>query len=143
VRQSEDRLVGLRRAVAAGSTAATVDVVRIEKLDGRHAYAVVDDVLALSPDAVFCANDLTALGVLRGLFERERSVPGDIALVGFDDIDFAQLAAVPLTTVRQPAARMGQTAALLLLDELRNADHAHERVNFTPELVIRRSTSGV
>jgi LacI family transcriptional regulator len=143
VRQSEDRLVGLRRAVAAGSTAATVDVVRIEKLDGRDAYAVVDDVLALSPDAVFCANDLTALGVLRGLFERERSVPGDIALVGFDDIDFAQLAAVPLTTVRQPAARMGQTAALLLLDELRNADHAHERVNFTPELVIRRSTSGV
>jgi LacI family transcriptional regulator len=55
------------------------------------------------PDAVFCANDMMALGVLRGLFERGRSVPDDIALIGFDDIEFARLAAVPLTSVRQPA----------------------------------------
>ena len=141
VRQSEDRYVGLHRAT--NSVAGLdVDIVRIDQLDGRGAYAVVDDVLAHSPDAVFCANDVMALGILRGLFERGRSIPEDVALVGFDDIEFAQLAAVPLTTVRQPAAHMGQTAASLLLDEFRNSDHSHQRVQFTPELVVRESTSG-
>jgi LacI family transcriptional regulator len=142
VRQSEDRLLGLRRATETIS-GTDVDVVRIDKLDGRSAYAVVDEVLIHSPDAVFCANDIAALGILRGLFERGRSVPDDVALVGFDDIEFADLAAVPLTTVRQPAAQMGQTAATLLLDELRNDEHVHQRVNFSPELVVRRSTSRI
>jgi LacI family transcriptional regulator len=142
VRQSEDRLSGLR-GVAARHADAAVEVVRVATLNGRTAYGVVDDILALGPDAVFCANDMMALGVLRGLFERGHSVPDDIALVGFDDIEFAQLAAVPLTSVRQPAAQIGQTAAGLLLDECRNRDgHTHQRVSFTPELIVRRSTVG-
>lgn len=142
VRQSEDRLAGLRRAVDT-SGEATVEVVRVDALNGRSAHAVTDIVLGHDPDAVFCANDTMALGVLRGLFERGRSVPDDVALIGFDDIEFAQLAAVPLTSVRQPAAQIGQTAAALLLEECRHPDeHAHQRINFTPELVIRRSTAG-
>jgi LacI family transcriptional regulator len=65
VRQSEDRLLGLRRATETIS-GTTVDVVRIDKLDGRSAYAVVDEVLIHSPDAVFCANEVAALGILPG-----------------------------------------------------------------------------
>ena len=60
---------------------------------------------------MFCANDTMALGVLAGLFERGLAVPDDMALVGFDDIEFARLAAVPLTSVRQPAAQIGESAA--------------------------------
>jgi LacI family transcriptional regulator len=111
-------------------------------LNGGSGHAAVDEILALRPDAIFCANDLVALGVLRGLFERGVSIPDDVALVGFDDIDFAGMAVVPLTSVRQPAAEMGQAAAALLAEECGfGEDHAHQRVLFSPELIVRRSST--
>lgn len=73
-------------------------------------------------------------------------MPDDIALVGHDDIEFAAAAAVPLTSVRQPAAHMGRTAAELLLAETGDDSHGmhrHERTLLQPELVIRRSTRPV
>lgn len=94
------------------------------------------------PTAAFCANDLLALGLLQHAVTTGRSVPGDLAIVGYDDIDFAAAAAVPLTSVRQPRHALGETAARLLLDETANPDHDHESVVFTPELVARRSTLG-
>ncbi|MEN3609711.1 LacI family DNA-binding transcriptional regulator [Plantactinospora sp. ZYX-F-223] len=91
--------------------------------------------------AVFCANDLLALGVLQGLTQQRVRVPEDIALVGYDDIDFAAAAAVPLTSVRQPRQRLGQTAAALLLGEVNEpAEHRHRQVVFEPELVVRESS---
>ena len=62
--------------------------------------------------------------------------------MGYDDIDFAAAAAVPLTSVRQPRQLLGERAAELLLDEADNPDHVHEQVVFTPELVARASTLG-
>jgi LacI family transcriptional regulator len=91
--------------------------------------------------AVFCANDLLALGVLQGLTRQQVRVPDDIALVGYDDIDFAAAAAVPLSSVRQPRQRLGQTAASLLLDEANEPEtHRHQQVIFEPELVVRESS---
>ncbi|MFC6015625.1 LacI family DNA-binding transcriptional regulator [Plantactinospora solaniradicis] len=91
--------------------------------------------------AVFCANDLLALGVLQELTRQQVRVPEDIALVGYDDIDFAAAAAVPLSSVRQPRQRLGQTAARLMLDESNNPDgHQHQQVIFEPELVVRESS---
>ncbi|MCW6003645.1 substrate-binding domain-containing protein [Micromonospora sp. CPCC 205371] len=91
--------------------------------------------------AVFCANDLLALGVLQGLTRQRVRVPDDIALVGYDDIDFAAAAAVPLTSVRQPRQRLGQTAATLLLEEAdKPEEHQHQQVVFDPELVVRESS---
>ncbi|WP_326554538.1 LacI family DNA-binding transcriptional regulator [Micromonospora sp. NBC_01813] len=91
--------------------------------------------------AVFCANDLLALGVLQGLTRQQVRVPDDIALVGYDDIEFAAAAAVPLSSVRQPRQRLGHTAATLLLDEAANPDtHRHRQVVFDPELVVRESS---
>lgn len=91
--------------------------------------------------AVFCANDLLALGVLQELTRQQVRVPEDIALVGYDDIDFAAAAAVPLSSVRQPRQRLGRTAAQLLLEEANEPErHRHQQVVFEPELVVRESS---
>jgi LacI family transcriptional regulator len=68
-------------------------------------------------------------------------VPDDLAIVGYDDIDFAEAAAVPLTSVSQPRHLLGRTAAELVLSEARGRGrHEHEHVVFAPELVVRAST---
>ncbi|WP_435742362.1 LacI family DNA-binding transcriptional regulator [Nocardioides sp. SYSU DS0663] len=92
------------------------------------------------PTAAFCANDLLALGLLQQTIGSGCSIPDDLAIVGYDDIDFAAAAAVPLTSVRQPRHLLGRTAARLVLDEATNPDHVHEQVSFDPELVARAST---
>jgi LacI family transcriptional regulator len=69
-------------------------------------------------------------------------VPEDIAIIGYDDIDFAAAAAVPLTSVRQPRQQLGRTAARMLLEESADGDaHQHRQVIFEPELVVRQSTT--
>lgn len=92
------------------------------------------------PTAVFCANDLIALGVLQRCVSLSLRVPEDLAIVGYDDIDFAAAAAVPLTSVRQPRREMGRDAARLLIDEATNPRHQHRQILFKPELVARAST---
>lgn len=140
IRQTAERGRGLREAVA--DTRARLQVVEIPALRGDAGLAAVREVLKTRPDAVVCANDVVALGVLRGLLEAGVDVPGDVALVGYDDIEFAATAAVPLTSVRQPARELGRTAAELLLDELLAPEaHRHRQRTFTPELVVRRSSA--
>ena len=68
-------------------------------------------------------------------------VPGELAIVGYDDIEFAGIAAIPLSSVRQPRALLGRTAAELLLAESEaDESHAHREVLFDPELVVRASS---
>ena len=93
------------------------------------------------PTAAFCANDLLALGLLQQTIGSGRRVPDDLAIVGFDDIDFAAAAAVPLTSVRQPRQELGRAAAQLVLDEATNPRHEHQQATFIPELVARASTA--
>ncbi|MER6601931.1 LacI family DNA-binding transcriptional regulator [Streptomyces parvus] len=143
--QVRDRRTGALAALAeAGLGPEALRELPTERLDvaaGRDAGARL---LGLSdrPTAVFCANDLLALGVLQSLFAAGVSVPDDLALVGYDDIEFAAAAAVPLTSVRQPAATMGALAAGLLLEETGASAGAHEhrRMVLQPELVVRRSS---
>ncbi|MFC6343106.1 substrate-binding domain-containing protein, partial [Nocardioides hankookensis] len=94
------------------------------------------------PAAAFCANDLVALGLLQHAISSGVRVPEELSIVGYDDIEFAAAAAVPLTSVRQPRQLLGQTAAELVLDEASNPEHTHRQVLFTPELVARASTQG-
>ncbi|MFD7685066.1 LacI family DNA-binding transcriptional regulator [Streptomyces sp. NPDC059781] len=97
--------------------------------------------LPTRPTAVFCANDLLALGVMQALYEAGLRVPDDIAVIGYDDIEFAASAVVPLTSVRRPASAMGLRAGRLLIeDTARDVRHEHAHVVLQPELVVRRST---
>jgi LacI family transcriptional regulator len=94
------------------------------------------------PTAAFCANDLVALGLLQQLLHMGVAIPDDVAIVGYDDIDFAAAAAVPLTSVRQPSQLLGRTAVDLLLAEAqRDTDHTHQQVQYVPELVVRESST--
>jgi LacI family transcriptional regulator len=92
------------------------------------------------PSGAFCANDLLALGLLQQSIGSGRRIPDDLAIVGFDDIEFAAAAAVPLTSVRQPRQELGRAAAQLVLDEATNPHHRHQQLSFTPELVARASS---
>jgi LacI family transcriptional regulator len=95
---------------------------------------------SIRPTAAFCANDLLALGLLQSCAGLGIRVPDDLAIVGYDDIEFAAAAMVPLTSVRQPRTRLGRTAAELLMQETTDPHHEHQQVTFTPELVVRAST---
>jgi LacI family transcriptional regulator len=110
---------------------------------GQQAGSVIGDLPGPQrPTAAFCANDLIALGLLQEMTRRQIKVPDDLAIVGYDDIEFAAAAAVPLSSVRQPRQQLGRTAAQLLLDEAVGADeHQHRQVIFQPELVVRLSSS--
>jgi len=91
--------------------------------------------------AIFCFNDIAAIGAIRALKDVGLTVPGDVSVVGFDDIQSAAYSTPSLTTVRQPLTEMGQRGAQVLLDRIahRENDHPSEIV-MAPELVIREST---
>jgi DNA-binding LacI/PurR family transcriptional regulator len=90
--------------------------------------------------AIFVANDQMALGVLRALHEAGRAIPGDVSVVGFDDIPEAPFFTPPLTTVRQDFDEMGRRGLLLLLDTMESAQWPPPNRVVEPELVVRAST---
>lgn len=93
------------------------------------------------PSAIFCANDLLALGVMRGLSQRGITIPHEIALVGYDDVEFASMLSPALTSIRQPKYQLGRAAANLLLQEISEAqEHQHTQIVYQPELIVRSST---
>ncbi len=145
--QVRDRLAGAREAWADAGLPAddltTVVTTALTVGEGRAAGERLAGVpRSRRPTAAFCANDLLALGLLQQAIAGGHRVPEELAIVGYDDIEFAAAAAVPLTSVRQPRRELGRTATDLLLAETTEADHVHRRVLFTPELVARTSTLG-
>jgi LacI family transcriptional regulator len=144
VQQVRDRYQGARNALERSSRPAELVLVATEALIVAEGRAAGERLVALPaderPTAAFCANDLLALGLLQTMTRFGLSVPGDLAVVGYDDIEFAEAAAVPLTSVRQPRELLGRTAARLLLEEAADELHTHQQVRFRPELVVRAST---
>ena len=144
--QCRDRRTGALAALAEhGVPEDAMTHIETEQMDVAGGRDAGHRLLGLShrPTAVFCANDLLALGLLQTLYAVGVPVPEEMAIVGYDDIEYARAAAVPLTSVRQPSTEMGRTALTLLLEESgSNAErHAHQRVVLRPELVVRQSTA--
>jgi LacI family transcriptional regulator len=141
IRQVADRRQGLSLAADATATITDVATPDLTVASGLVAARQIADMPARTrPTAIACANDLLALGVLQELTQRGINVPGDIAIVGYDDIEFAAAAAVPLSSVRQPRAQLGRTAIELLREEINSQGrHDHRQVVFQPELILRAS----
>lgn len=145
IRQCRDRRAGavdaLRAAGLDPATALREITVPSPNPDGGEAG--VRELLDLTrnerPTAVFCVNDLVALGVVRTLRRENVSVPDQMAVVGYDDVTFAAELATPLTSVRQPMMELGTRAADLLF----RPDGAQpEQIVFEPRLVVRESSTG-
>lgn len=144
IRQVQDRLLGLQQV------AQEHDDVRIEIISGsslgilegrRLGEQIAMRAASDRPDAVFAANDLMAIGAIQAfVMLGTLRIPEDIAIVGYDDIDFAAGTVVPLTSVRQPAALIGQTAIEILLEEAESGVRPGREVVFMPELIVREST---
>jgi LacI family transcriptional regulator len=139
--QVADRGAGV--AKAAKFAGATVETIRVSLMNTTQGEEAAKKILALKtiPTAIFCANDLLALGVMRTLRENKLRIPEQVSVLGYDDIEFAASAAVPLSSISQPAYQIGVTAADLLLNECEEAEtHEHQQIRFQPQLVERAST---
>jgi LacI family transcriptional regulator len=108
-------------------------------VDGGHQAA--GDLLALHPGltALFCYNDLVAVGALQACADLGRRVPDDVAVIGFDDIMLAALVTPPLTTCRVPRYELGAQAMRLLLAQIDGCSDSCAEVVLRPELVVRAS----
>lgn len=146
-RQSTQRRDGILRELSAAGLDAAESLVDVDLPPpdvAAAADAALDELLSgpRAPTAILCFNDVAALGVLTGLRRMGVHVPGDVCVVGYDDIQFAAGLSPALTTVRQPKYQLGQAAADLLLDESRPG-HQHQEIMLRPTLVVRGSTGPI
>jgi DNA-binding LacI/PurR family transcriptional regulator len=96
--------------------------------------------LSPAPTALFCFNDMTAMGAIYALLRADRSVPRDCSVIGFDDLELSAYCSPPLTTVRQPTCRMGQRAMDLLQVLIQGRSAAKPEV--LPATLVVRETTG-
>ncbi len=137
-----DRAIGFRKALRRAGLSVDGAVVPGDYTD-EVGYTVTRQLLEEGRDfdALFCGNDNSARGAYRALAEAGRSVPGDVAVAGFDDLDFASQLDPPLTTVRQGVGEIGHEAALTLLRLLEDPESGPRRILLPTELVVRGSTT--
>lgn len=155
LKQLSDRLHGALRAVGEHG-GVTFEVVQVAERTITAGATAARDIASRAehkrPDGVFCANDLLAIGFIQQLRTTTSiRVPQDIAVIGYDDNDFATSATIPLSSIRVSPQYLGTTAVELLFEEMSLVASAapgelpeqHSRhVLFDPELVARASTTG-
>jgi len=130
------RLAGYREALHVhGAEIASRFVIRFEAGDSGPLLALMAD----EPDAIVCANDRTAGLVMQVLLTQGYDIPGDVRLVGIDDVRYASLLPVPLTTLRQPCRDIGVAAMAAMLDRIARPDLPTRDILLHPTLIIRRS----
>ena len=105
--------------------------------------AAVEKLISQDFTAIFACNDASAYGVCRKLKEYRKKVPEDVSVVGYDDVFYARMLEVPLTTIRQQVREMGREAVRLLLKQIREHKRPESKVIFAPELVVRESTARI
>jgi DNA-binding LacI/PurR family transcriptional regulator len=91
------------------------------------------------PDGIVCANDRTAARLMSSLRALDYQIPRDVRLVGIDDVDYASLLPVPLTTLRQPTRQIGDVALSVMLERIARRDLPARHVRLHCELVVRES----
>jgi DNA-binding LacI/PurR family transcriptional regulator len=137
-----DRFAGYREALGQAGIVPdqALAVPGTGRLDGgERAWPVLmglDD----PPTAVFCYNDMTAIGLLRLARQEGASVPGDLAVIGFDDIPFASYVQPRLTTIAQPTALIGQRAMEMVLDLMVDGGRGTSNVVVQGKLIVRESS---
>jgi LacI family transcriptional regulator len=139
----KERIAGCRKAIEeAGLPSRCLDV-RICEETVESCYKLVRELVAdpLRPSAIFVWDDRLAIGAIKAIREAGLRIPGDMAIVGYDDIESSAYLYPPLTTVRQPTHQIGETAARILLDKIESEEKpATKKIILKPELVIRETS---
>lgn len=147
--QVAERERGMREAISRIPKAdrPTIITQRIPMMTADSASTVMSEHISekgLNFTAVICGNDLVAFGAIRAIRAAGYSIPEDVSVIGYDDIDFAANATVPLTSIAQPKYQLGYAAAELVISECENPEkHAHQKIQFQPHLIVRNSTRSI
>lgn len=144
IRQCADRLRGAQQAAQQAGRDPRQDITYLNTTafhSIRQGELCANQVLAVQPrpTAVFCVNDMLALGLIGALQRRGVRIPDDIAVMGYDDIELAHVTSPALTTVRQPKHELGRAAVKLLLEEVAHPNGHHQNIMYQPELIARES----
>jgi LacI family transcriptional regulator len=139
---SRQRLEGYRNAMRAAGLGIAPDYEIVADFEFSGGFTAMNRLLALEnpPHAVFSGNDAMALGAYQALWQAGLSVPGDMAIVGYDDIELARYMTPPLTTVHQAKDELGELAIDVLIHRMAQPSLGQQRLQLTPELIVRGST---
>ena len=140
--QSNQRFVGITQA--AQQFGVELDVITAPSLDFLSGEQMAPIIIARwpLPDAIFAGNDALALGIMNYFHKVGIPVPGQISVLGYDNVSYAESALVPLTTVSQTPYQLGWSMGVQMLAEFEaSADHVHQHVVFQPQIVERASTT--
>lgn len=135
-----DRIEGYKQALSKAGINFSQEWIHTGNFASPNAYEAMKEILRQGCTAVFAASDTMAYGALRAIAEAGLTVPDDVSVVGFDDLDFSELTNPPLTTIRQPRHAMGMKSMELLTSILRGESSSGAKVCLMPELIIRKST---
>jgi LacI family transcriptional regulator len=141
-----ERLVGFRSELEEMGIDLPDEYVTDGAFTRASGYELTEGLLALPrrPTALFCADDLIALGAMDAIVDAGLRIPEDISVIGVDDVPAASLRQVALTTVRQPAAEMGRRAVQLLLERIQGDPEAEPiDIVLRPRLIVRRTSGPV
>lgn len=134
-----DRVEGYKRALEDTGIGYSEELVVMGNFVTEDGYRATKEVLGLGCTAIFAANDTMAYGALQAISEAGLRVPDDIAVIGFDDLEFSSLTNPPLTTVRQPRYEMGRKSLEVLTAILRENHDGGVKICYQPEIVSRKS----
>ena len=138
---ASERLTGYREALAAAGLADDPDLIAEGAFDAQSGHRAMAEILArTTPEAIFVASDVVAIGAIAGLRDAGLTVPGDVSVVGFDAIPLAAYLDPPLTTIRLPAYDLGLAAGRAILDRIAGRPVA-ARTLLPTELIVRASTA--
>ena len=139
ISDGQDRLQGYKSGLKKAGLQIDNDLIVEGQFHTEHGYAGMKKLLPFKPDAVFAAGDTSAIGAMQAIREAGLRIPEDIAVMGVDDIDVAERADPPLTTIRQPVEQKGAYAARLLMDIIDGRLEGPQHVLLPTQLVIRQS----
>ena len=136
-----DRLRGYKQALASNDFSFDPKLVRYGNWEPSSGYSETHALMDLAnpPDAIFCANDLMALGCVEALKERGKSIPGDVAVIGYDNRDIAQFIRPPLTTLHLPLFEMGAMAVEMIHDIAGGLKSSHDQLKVECPIIERES----
>ena len=139
--QSNQRFVGISEAAKEfGVQLSVMSSPSLDFLSGEHIAPQIIE--AGLPDAIFAGNDALALGIMNYFHKVGIPVPGQISVLGYDNVSYAESALVPLTTVSQTPYHLGWTMGSQMLAEFETrVDHVHQHVVFQPQIIERESTA--